>query len=351
MFQAPASAANRPEDRTRAIPTPPSPSSEATVFMQSPASGSERFSSPPPQQPLETPVEPSETAGEFTMLFRKPPAALAGEQKPRFMGFTAPTPEKARFIESAGDSAPLPDLGPIAPPGQGEALKPSGSFTFRPPAASEPDKTQAFELPSFPSTPAEETWPPLEQNQPGEFTQVFQRPPASARPEADRQEPGAFTRIFQIPVGSDLLSAPESQGIFSGAAAPPAISSGAADPIVAPPIAEAPRVVAESAPKAPVMPAFKAPAIPSVKAPAIPAIPPLHAGGGGKAPVAVPAIPKVSAPKAPALATPKMPAMPKAPKLETPAAGAGPSILPLVLIFGGIVLVAVLVVLFFVTKH
>lgn len=368
MFQTPAPAVSGPEERTRAIPAPPLPSSEATVFLQAPPAGSGKLSSPPQERAVDPPMNETEASGEFTMLFRKPPAALASEQKPRFMGFTAPTtPEKARFIESAGDSAPLPDLSPIVPPGQGEALKPSGSFTFRPPAASEADKTQAFELPSFPSAPADETWPPTQSNQPGEFTQVFQRPPASSRPEAERQEPGAFTRIFQIPVGSDLLSAPESQVIFSSPAVPPAVQSDLADlansanltspvgPVDAgvpvSPAAPPPAVPMGGTPKVPAMPAFKAPVIPSVKPPVIPAIPPLHAGGGGKAPVAVPAIPKVSAPRAPALAAPKMPALPKAPKLEKPAAGAGPSILPLVLIFGGIVLVAVLVVLFFVTKH
>lgn len=364
MLHTPAPPAGKAEDRTRAISLPQAPAGDATVFMQPPAASQEKPPSPLHEPVAETPVSESETSGEFTMLFRKPPAALAGEQKPRFMGFTAPTPEKARFIESSGEGAPLPDLNPIAPPGHGDVLKPSGSFTFQPPAANEADKTQAFVLPSFPSGNTEETWPPSQPAQPGEFTQVFQRPPASSRPEAEeRQEPGAFTRIFQIPVGSDLLSAPESQAIFSAPAAPPAIQPGpaslgdsayadnaahAVDAANAISPAAPPAAPAGGSPKLPAMPAFKAPAMPSVKPPAIPAIP---SGGGAKPPAPALAIPKVSVPKAPAIAAPKMPAMPKASKLEKPAAGAGPSILPLLLVFGGIVLVAVLVVLFFATKH
>lgn len=339
-----------PPDAARVMPSPPlaPPSAgESTAVFQTPAAAQPSFS-PPSQPAAERPFDPSEAPGEFTMLFRKPPAAMAeGEQKPRFMGFTAPGQEKARFIEAADASSARPLLDEPAP--SSNVLQPAGNFVFRPPETGAPEPTKFFELPDFPSAPGGEP----SASQPGEFTQVFQRPPASSETH-ETQEPGAFTRIFQIPVGSDLLSEAESNTIFSRPAAP---ASPPAEPQFSAPAP--PELKAGPAPAAtpatPAVPSFKPPAVPSIgalKSPAIPGIPPLPKApvpaGGGKAPgLAIPKIP----------ATPKMPAAPKLPKVpgaataEKAAGAAGPSALPLILIFGGIVLVAVLTVLFFLTRR
>lgn len=342
------------DDRTRVIPSPASSASSFKTSPSGPSSGEE--ASFAPQQPAPLPSDSPEAPGEFTMIFRKSSSSSAeGEQKPRFMGFTAPTQDKARFIESTTQiEAPRAssDRNPPAPPSPESILQPSGSFVFRSPEMSEPANTKFFELPDFPSAPAEDPTPSA---QPGEFTQVFQRPPASSTLEPpEKQEPGAFTRIFQIPVGSDLLAAAESQTIFSRPAAPAAppawqevAEKPAAMPSVEAPLNPSPAPVA-GLPKIPAMP---------FKPPAIPAIP----SGGGLKPPAIPPIPKAPVPagggKAPGLGIPKVPAAPKLPNVpgaaaaEKAAGATSPSALPLILIFGGIVLVAVLTVLFFVTRH
>ncbi|MGH9352867.1 MAG: hypothetical protein ACRD2G_12020 [Terriglobia bacterium] len=345
------------DDRIISSPAASAPPGEFTVIFKTPASDGpfvfpDSPAQPESQQPAGNVVDPAEAPGDFTMLFRKPPgSSAAGEQKPRFMGFTAPAQEKARFIETTGAPHPPAAPDPAAPPSQAAILQPSGSFVFGSPVAGEPDKTRFSDLPDFPSAPAED---PTAAPQPGEFTQVFQRPPASSSTSLEspeKQEPGAFTRIFQIPVGSDLLAAAESQTIFShpaAPAAPPSWQTDAAEKPAATPSAEAPPDSLPAPAKAPSgIPAtpFKTPAIP--------------AGGGLKPPapppVPKPSLPRVAAPKAPPLAPPKIPAAaPKAPKLpglEKATGKLGPSIVPLILIFGGIVLVAVLTVLFFVTKH
>lgn len=343
-----------PSDAARVIPAPSS-AGESTAVFQTPAAA--QPSSFLPSQPGgEKAFDPSEAPGEFTMLFRKPSAAIPeGEQKLRFMGFTAPGQEKARFIEASDAPSARPSLDEPTP--ASNVLKPSGNFVFRPPEASapepaNPEPTRFFDLPDFPSAPAGESIGMPGASQPGEFTQVFQRPPASSETR-ESQEPGAFTRIFQIPVGSDLLSEAESNTIFSRPAAPapppaePQFSAPAPPELKADP---APAVT----PAAQAIPSFKPPVVPSVgglKAPAIPPVPKIPAvpaGGGGKAPgLAAPKIPAV--PKMPA--APKLPKVPGAAAAEKAAGAAGPSALPLILIFGGIVLVAVLTVLFFVTRH
>ncbi|MGH9377303.1 MAG: hypothetical protein ACRD1I_00760 [Terriglobia bacterium] len=345
-----------PDDRTRMISSPvaSAPPGNFTTIFKTPTAGGSTAQPAPPQPPSENAVDLAEPPGDFTMLFRKPPgSSVAGEQKPRFMGFTAPTPEKSKFIETTQiEAAPSPAAPePVAPP-QPPALQQSGSFTmvFGSPAESEGDKTQGFSgLPDFPG-PSEEG--PTTASQTGEFTQVFQRPPASSFRSVEsqeKQEPGAFTRIFQIPVGSDLLTAAESQTIFSH---PPASNTA---PSWQTDAAEKSAAMLEAPPDSPPAPAGGLLGIPATpfKPPAIPA-------GGGLKPPAMPSIPKpsirrVAAPKAPPLAPPKIPAAaPKAPKLpglEKAVGKPGPSIVPLILIFGGIVLVAALIVLFFVTRH
>lgn len=348
----PASSSGPAQEKERSA-SPSEKLPESTLIFQKEAPqgvASPAIPTPPTDQRT---IDLSEPPSEFTMLFRRPPGSqAAGEQKPRFMGFTAPTQEKAKFIETDQIPAPLPSPAaethappPVSPSMETppKAPKDPGDFTmiFGSPEADSPDnaRTGISAIPNFP-TPREDDPPGHLQG--GEFTQVFERPqPAHdlGYPSPASHEPGAFTRIFQIPVGSDLLTASESQTEGFRPAAP----------IARPPEPPArfPEEISVSAP-------------PPVQTSASPGV----GAGGGIIPAAplpalkpsIPAMPKFEIPRAvpsapplaPSFAAPKAPALPA---MERPKGAPGPSILPLILIFGGIALVAVLLVLFFVTKH
>jgi hypothetical protein len=127
---------------------------------------------PPPTQPV------GETPGEFTAMFRTPPAP-APEQPP------APPPdsEATRIFPST----PAPSA--------------AGEFTamFRTPPPVIPERPAA-------SAPEPSAAPPPSQATGGEFTAMFRTPPSSA-PEQPRpapstpgaSDPGEFTRLFQSP--------------------------------------------------------------------------------------------------------------------------------------------------------
>ncbi|MGH9406645.1 MAG: hypothetical protein ACRD3D_12525 [Terriglobia bacterium] len=336
---------------------------EPTVILQRPGLAERTAAPPAPPEPSLGAMDSPAAAGEFTMLFRRTAGSSAIDQKARFMGFTAPTQDKARFIDESPVREPLassPDSDPFSGPSESTAMMSA--------PAVEPPPTH--ELPYFPAS-REDGFGGGEA-EPGEFTQVFRRdqPPGDLRgPATQNQEPGAFTRIFQIPVGSDLLTEVKAEEMISPApsAAPPAWPAempldGAAEPpsLAAPPMPGMPAGIK--------LPGGAIPTAPpaAIPVPSAPAGIPLPGGASLAMPQAAPPparppalrssapLPQFEAPKPPPLAAPKAPALgvPKTPKLpEATGAEAGPSILPLILIFGGIVLVAVLVVLFFVTKH
>lgn len=340
-------------------PAPGKQPGEFTMLFRSPRS----FDS----QPVQQPPSPSQQAGESTLLMNtpsRPPSS--GGSKLRFHGFTAPPqPSRAR-PETAAPRPSVPPPSPSEPAKKSpeelaaespefQGLGQPGEFTrfFQSPLAS------GSQAPAFPV----ESQPALTNPaQPSEFTQMFQprapltgedasfSPISPTPPAAPSKEPGAFTRIFQIPVGSDLLTAQE-QTLHAVprplSPAPntnePALPSFPA-PSIPPPAQNAPPSPAAQAftvkPEIPPIPKFRTPSLPGqLNAAAPPAAAP---------PSAPPRLPQLSIPKPAVPAKPEMPKVPGAEKLK---GAPGPAILPLILIFGGILLVAVLVVLYFATQH
>lgn len=356
---------------------PPSTEERTQTFTQRPLSPiagevTAAFATPPappsvaPQAPAQpaalSSVDPSAKPGEFTMLFRKPPgAASQGAQKPRFMGYTAPAQENTKIIEADRTTfvaPPRPEAEartvqmPAPPVAASPGAQTSGEFTaiFEPPQpATAHSELQRSDF-AVVDDPLDDTSAPA----PGEFTQVFDARPPSSRVATDAgapDEPGAFTRIFQIPVGSDLLTAADPKTVRT--VLPAAPYAPPRPPEVIPeasthPAAQTGPPAASSAAEPGGTPAgIKFPAAPKI--PPVPQMPqapklPVAGGAGGGAPK----IPQFTPPKLPSVAAPKIP---KVPGIEKAEGLPGPSILPLVLVFGGIVLVAVLLVLFFVTKH
>lgn len=353
------------------------PPGEFTMLFQAPRTIDSPEKSEARTQPVRQPASAAPEPGESTMLFDAPsrPSTLTGSRL-RFHGFTAPTQPSRQKPEAA----PPPPIPPVASepakktPEQLAAEAPEfqvfqqpGEFTrfFQSPVAS----GSSVETPNFSDlSNAGRVDPP----QTGEFTKMFQpfepatsgdasfggitqQSPSPAPPK----ELGAFTRIFQIPVGSDLLTAtdqtlaavsrPTPEPVAPSPGQPGSFRPGApafqppSNP-VPPPAAETPTAQQgfrlEVKPQTPAAPKF----------PAVPIPEPVKVGAPPAAaqPPSPPRLPQVAIPKPTLPAKPQAPKIPGADKLkETP----GPSVLPLILIFGGIVLVAVLVVLYFATRH
>lgn len=355
------------EERTQMF-TPPasaSPSGEVTAALEKPAVPPSVAAQTPSQPAALSGLDASAKPGEFTMLFRKPPAATSpGDQKPRFMGYTAPAQQNTKVIDTSRTTF----VQPSRPDAEARTVQMPAPA---PPAAPPPEAplsggfTAIFEKPELaPTKPELEASGfavvsgPLDDRNaltPGEFTQVFDARPPSVRAGTDAvasDEPGAFTRIFQIPVGSDLLTAAEpktARTVSPAAIQPPAWQPEASAAMPTPSAVQTgPPPVSPAAAERGGAPAeIKFPAAPQLpRAPQMPQPPKLPmrgAAGGG-----TPKIPQLTPPKLPSVAAPKIP---KVPGIEKAEGLTGPSILPLILVFGGIVLVAVLLVLFFVTKR
>lgn len=342
---------------------PSAPSAgEVTAIFETPPSPPAATPQPPAQPGAISGVDPSAKPGEFTMLFRRPSGAtVAGDQKLRFMGYTAPAQENTKSIDASRTTLVRPARPeaeartvqmPAPPVAPSTAVRPSGEFTAiidEPEPATAETELRGSDF-AVASNPLDGTSTPS----PGEFTQIFEARPASSRVASDAaapDEPGAFTRIFQIPVGSDLLTAEEPKTVRTvspAASQPPAWQPGASPVVPTPPTSRAgapagpPPAAASSGPPG----ESKLPAVPQFPhVPQIPQAPKLPVGGSSSG---APKIPQFTPPKLPSAASPKIP---KVPGIEKAEGLAGPSILPLVLVFGGIVLVAVLLVLFFVTRH
>ncbi len=352
QFSAPASS----ESATQ----PPSPSpnqpGEFTMLFQTkrPQDFPEKA---PPQEPA---VRPSDRPGEFTMVFGKPTRGSGDDSKPRFLGYTAPMQNRsaqadpsATVVRNLANETTAPRL---EPPSSPPDTLPPGEFT------------RMFQLPHRDLPASDQTIPDLLKTeppalgQPGEFTQVFRtsdstrvspNPPGLNEPE--RKEPGAFTGIFRIPVGSDLLT--ERQPPLSSREKPPgeaAFEAGAFQPVAeepppqVAPVAQAPPQPSPTpAPVAPPRASFEGmPSAPAIKVPGASSAPQQPSAPSFSMPqFAPPQMPQATSPMAPfpqGLQAPKLP--------EQPAAASGPSWLPIALVFGGIILIAVLLVLFFLTK-
>lgn len=357
------------EERTQMFTPHPlaSPAGDVTAVIEKPAAPPSEAPQAPSQPAALSGLDPSAKPGEFTMLFRKPPGAtMSGEQKPRFMGYTAPAQQTTKVIDTSRTTLGQPSRADAeARTVQMPAPAPPASAAPSPEASLSGGFTAIFEKPE-PAT----IKPDLEASgftavhgslddrnalTPGEFTQVFDTRPPSSRGGTDAgasDEPGAFTRIFQIPVGSDLLTAAEPETVRTvspAAIQPPAWQPGASAAMPTPPAAQpGPPAASPSAAEGGGSPLeIKIPAAPKIpRVPQMPQTPKLPVGGGAGG--AAPKIPKFTPPNLPSVAAPKIP---KVPGIEKAEGLPGPSIVPLVLVFGGIVLVAVLLVLFFVTKH
>lgn len=353
------------EERTQTFTQRPSSpiAGEVTAVIPAPAAPSATSPQAPAQPAAMSGADPSAKPGEFTMIFRKPPgAASQGDQKPRFMGYTAPAQENTKTIDAHRTTFD----GPPRPEAEARTVQiPAPPVTASPAAQTSGEFTAIFEKP-LPTTthseiqrsnfavvdgPLDDTSVPT----PGEFTQVFDVRPPSSRVATDAgspDEPGAFTRIFQIPVGSDLLTAAEPNTMRTVSPAAPYAPARQPEVIRAAPTQPAPQTGSPPASPPAAEPGgtpagIKFPAAPKIPpVPQMPQVPklPVSGGAGGGAPN----IPQFTPPKLPSVAAPKIP---KVPGIGNAEGLPGPSILPLVLVFGGIVLVAVLLVLFFVTKH
>ncbi|HLI62243.1 MAG TPA: hypothetical protein VKV05_02505 [Terriglobales bacterium] len=360
-FSAPAS--------TESATPSPSPGSnqpgEFTMLFQTKRPQDFPEKAPPPPQPQEPAVKPSDRPGEFTMVFGKPTRGSGDDSRPRFLGYTAPMQNRsAQADPSATVVRNLAD----------ETIAPRPDPPSSPPDAPQPGEfTRMFQIPHRDLPASDQTIPDLLKaeppalGQPGEFTQVFRtsdstlvspNPPGLNEPE--HKEPGAFTRIFRIPVGSDLLTEP--QPPLSSTEKPPseaAFTAGAFQQVAEEPQPPMAPVAQTSPPPQPSAPPSIPAAVALPKAPfeGMPSAPAIKVPGASPAPQQ-PSAPSFSVPR---FAPPPMPQAPspmapfpqglQAPKLpEQPAAASGPSWLPIALVFGGIILIAVLLVLFFLTK-
>ncbi len=357
------SAPNPAESTTQPPPQSSTPPGEFTMLFQTkhPQDFPEKAASPPySHEPI---VKPSDKPSEFTMVYGKPTRGSAGDSKPRFLGYTAPAQNRSSQTDSS--AVIIRNLGD-------ETIAPKVEPPSLPPDTSQPGEfTRMFQIPHHDLPVSDQTIPdslkpelPVS-GQPGELTQVFRRsnptlgspnPPGLGEPE--NKEPGVFTRIFRIPVGSDLLTEP--QPPLSSLEKPPSetvVQDGTLEPMVMeqPPMASEAQAGTPPPPQSSSASITVAPPKPSFEgmssAPAI-KIPEASSASHQLSPPSF-SMPKFAPPQMPQAANPMVP-IPQgiqAPRLpEQPAAASGPSWLPIALVFGGIILIAVLLVLFFLTK-
>jgi len=335
-------------------PSPPPPEGEFTMVLGGP-------SGPPASEPHIPPAAPAakadgSTPGEFTGLVQAPPPA-ASSTPPSNFSSGAGGPPSGDFTRMFG--------GICAPSGPGDRGPEAGSRAFArqpepdifasphpPPVASGPASVSS-ELPEgFGARPA------------GEFTKIFGAPGATGplnsglgpdeRGYTDKPQPGEFTQIFGRQ-GRAVPGREASAGFPPGSSAGlPEIQRPGSSPQPSGPASGAPP---SGAPPAAASPEFKLPEIKPPKPPSVPAAP------------KIPAPPPAAAgklPKPPSFAPPAKPAMPAAPKIppppkipaapalkpKTPAAATKvpkprKSYLPLVLILGGLLVLATAMVLYF----
>ncbi len=338
------------------VPNPPAPSSAPggfTMVLGGPQKAGDWEPPKPPAPPPPSPAGGSQ-AGEFTRFIQAAPAAAA-------------SPSGVAQAPQSGQSGDFTRMfgGVCAPSRPGERGPDAGSNVLGSPPAADPFAgVTPAPFATGPANVPSELPGALGQPAAGEFTKIFGAPgapgPLSFGPDppaggyTSKPAPGEFTQIFgrqgavpardpspahfelpSSPGVPDLLSA---GGPLPSSAPQPGAPSGAAKGVALPDI------------KTPAVPAppksVKTPSAPV--APKIPSPPPLP-----KMPIPPPAKPAVpAAPKLPP--PPKIPVPPAAPALKAkavPAAAKLPkprrSSLPLVLILGGLLLVATALVLYF----
>jgi hypothetical protein len=328
-------AAPEPHVSTGPVPIPRADSGLVTKPATNPSPVSAPVSSPNP-----SPQGP----GEFTRAFQIPRSNVPPQHMPDPLAGSGPTPKPAgpgeftRAFQLPGSNVPpqhLPD--PMAPSGP---AKPAGEFTrlFQLPGQAgnrEPAKAPELGLPPSPPDFHPPTAPPAAPSV-GEFTRLFRaqpnpNPPGELPPEpvAPRMNiatgpvplpqhsappapkgPGEYTRVMQTP----SLQGPPPQ-----ASASPSPASAQAVQL---PISVTPPSIPSVSPSVPAPPVLPTPQVPYVQA-------------------------SIPVPQAPSVQAPSL----QAPNVQVPAPAPRSGISPVVLLLGGLILVAVILVLIFALRR
>jgi hypothetical protein len=294
--------------------------------------------------PVAVPAQKPQAPGEFTRAFQLP-SANAPAQPPDPMASTGPakTPPgpgdftRAFQIPSANvPAASLPDpmaaSGPAKTPGPGEFTQ-----LFRLPSQEGATGNQQTPRPpelGLPPSPPDyhpSTAPPSAPRA-GEFTRLFRAQPNSNPPGELPPEPAApRMNIATGPVALPLQSAPpepKGPGEYTRVMQTPSLQTPMPQPSASPSPAAAQAVQIPISMTPPSIPS--APTPPSLPTPQVPYV---------QASMSVPQTPSVQAPSI------------QAPSVEVPAPAPRSGISPVVLLLGGLILVAVILVLIFALRR
>ncbi len=323
------------------VPPPPSPVTAGPgKFTQMFAS----MSKDKAEQPLASPPPPSPGLTQPSA----PPPALTAEETRTLPASQSDSRGPGEFTQSfktggepMGETRSPGYASPSQPPAPlpGAAKKGPGELTqlmqgYKSPTAT--PAAQALELPT-PASPPPAAAPG--KRAPGEFTMLFQHPPQPtapvppagapppvaqpAPPPPQTRKPGTYTSLFETP------QIPPTPPPGAPPAVPPAGYAYPAVPVAPPP-----------PPAMPQMPAYKAPPPPAAPKVAYPQ-------------VAMPQPPQCQPPPPPAMPQMQPMAMPPppAPQAMPPGTKKPGNFLVLLLVLGGLFLVAVALILFFALKH